>query len=107
MKILFDQNVPKDLIPYLSGHTVTRAYQLGWQAEQDGPLLKKGEAAGFQVFITSDKNISRQQNLRGLTIAIVELARTNWPQIAPHVGKIVASVNSCVAGSYIRVNFRD
>lgn len=107
MKVLFDQNVPKNLIPYLSGHTVTRAYQLGWEAEKDGPLLTKGEAAGFQVFITGDKNIPQQQNLSGRTIGIVELARTNWPEVKPHVDKIVASVNSCVAGSYIRVRFGD
>jgi hypothetical protein len=105
MKVLFDQNVPKNLIPYLSAHEVTRSYALGWQNDKDGTLLKKAESAGFQVFVTGDKNIVYQQNLSSLAISVVELSRTNWPQVKPHVHRIVDSVNSCVAGSYIRVAF--
>ena len=105
MKVLFDQNVPKNLIPYLGAHNVTRSYALGWQDDKDGTLRKKAESSGFQVFGTGDKKIVHQQNLSKLTIAVVELNRTNWSQIKPHVQRIAASVDSCVAGSYIRVDF--
>ena len=31
MRILFDHGTPAPLIPFLEGHTVTKAKELGWE----------------------------------------------------------------------------
>jgi hypothetical protein len=102
MKILFDQNVPRPLWRYLTGHLVSTAYAMGWDRAVNGELLQIAVAAGFDVFITGDRNLSYQQNL-GERKIIVELTRNNWPCVKPHVDEIAAAVNSCIPGSYTRV----
>lgn len=62
MRILFDQGTPAPLIPFLEGHTVTQAKDLGWDKLVNGELLKSAEEAGFEVILTTDKNIAAQQN---------------------------------------------
>jgi hypothetical protein len=56
MRILFDQGTPEPLIPFLTGHTVTKAKDAGWERLVNGGLLKAAEAAGFEVLVTTDKN---------------------------------------------------
>ena len=40
---------------------------------ENGELLKAGEAAGFDVMVTSDQNIVHQQNLTRRRLALVVL----------------------------------
>jgi hypothetical protein len=62
MRILFDHGTPAPLIPFLTGHTVTKAKDAGWYRLMNGALLKAAEEAGFEVLLTTDKNIVTQQN---------------------------------------------
>ena len=39
------------------GHVVRTAYQQGWDALANGELLRKAEEAGFDVLLTTDKNL--------------------------------------------------
>jgi len=64
MRSLFDHGTPSPLIPFLTGHNVTKAKDAGWDRLVNGELLK---AAGFEVFIMADKNIRYQQNLARLS----------------------------------------
>jgi hypothetical protein len=43
----------------------------------NGELLKAAEEAGFEVLLTTDKNMAAQQNLTKHTIAIVALGIRN------------------------------
>lgn len=74
MRILFDQGTPEPFRKYLAKHAVRTAYEEGWSRLRNGDLLTAAEAAGFEVFVTTDKNIRYQQNLEGRQIAIVVLA---------------------------------
>jgi hypothetical protein len=38
---------------------------MGWDRLTNGELLAAAESAGFDAMITADRNIRRQQNLRG------------------------------------------
>ena len=71
--ILFDTCVPRPLRNCLAGHNVRRAQQQGWGGLKNGELLRAAEVDGFEVFVTSDKNLSYQQNLSGRQIAILVL----------------------------------
>ena len=59
MLVLFDNGTPRGIARFLQGHTVE--------------LLTAAEAVGFDMLITTDKNIRYQQNLTGRRIAIVVL----------------------------------
>ena len=55
--------------------TPTLTYQEGWDKLRNGELLAAAEAAGFGLFLTTDKNIRCQQNLAGRKIAVVVLGQ--------------------------------
>lgn len=73
MLVLFDQGTPAPLRHALVGHAVETAYERGWSSLNNGELIAAAEAAGFEVLVTTDKNLKYQQNLTGRCIAIVVL----------------------------------
>jgi hypothetical protein len=66
-------------------------------------LLTAAEEAGFDVLVTTDKKIRYQQNLTGRKIAIVALGSGQWPELRPHVARILDTINAATAGSYAEV----
>ena len=78
MKVFFDNNVPAPLRSQLRGHQVTTARQMSWQELKNGDLLRAAEMAGFEVFVTGDKNLAYQQNLAGRKISLVVLPIIHW-----------------------------
>jgi hypothetical protein len=103
MLVLFDHSVPAPLSPHLAGHTVIEARERGWDTLSNGDLLAEAERAGFDVFLTADKNIQYQQNLAGRKIAVVVLSTPQWPVVRLHAAKVAAAVNTATRGSYVEV----
>jgi hypothetical protein len=84
MLILFDHGTPRSVARWLQDHTVVEAMARGWDQLSNGELLKAAEEAGFDVLLTTDKNIRYQQNLKGRRLAIVVLG--NPPLNAALIG---------------------
>lgn len=105
MRVLFDQATPVPIRPHLEGHEVRTAAQQGWDTLKNGELLAAAEAGGFDVLLTTDKNMPYQQNLAGRKIAVVVLGQQQWPSIRPHVGRIVEAIEAAMPGSYTEVEF--
>jgi hypothetical protein len=105
MRILFDQATPVPIRPYLAGHTVRTAAEQGWDKLRYGDLLNAAEEAGFDLLLTTDKNIRYQQNLAGRKLAIMVLGRQQWPQLRAHIQLILDAVNAAPSGSYAEVVF--
>ena len=103
MLVLFDQSTPVPVRTFLKGHTVQTAWQRGWDKLKNGALLNAAEDAGFEVFVTPDKNIRQQQNLKTHSIAIVVLGNPQWPVLRNHIDRVVAAVNAAKPGTYIEV----
>jgi hypothetical protein len=103
MRILFDHGTPSGIARSLAGHEVTEAIERGWDRISNGELLTKGEAAGFQILLTTDKRMQYQQNLRGRKIAIVVLGNSAWRIVRKHLDRITATVNAATPGSYAEV----
>jgi hypothetical protein len=104
MLVLFDNGTPRTLARYLiDHHTVTEARARGWEELENGELLNEAEAAGFEVLVTTDRNIRHQQNLAGRKIALVVLGKGRWSIIKPHVAQIVAAINAATPGSFAEV----
>jgi hypothetical protein len=100
VNILFDQGTPVPLRRYLTGHTITTAYDQGWSNLTNGQLLDATEQAGYQLLITTDQNLRYQQNLTGRQLAILVLGSTSWPRIQAYVATIRDAVEHIGIGVY-------
>ena len=103
MRILFDNGTPRGVASALPGHTVEEARSRGWDTLRNGELLDAAEAAGFDVLLTTDRNIPHQQNLTGRKIAIVILGKGRWRLIRHTLPAIAAAVVAVTPGSFTEV----
>lgn len=103
MRILFDQGVPRGLTAWLHDHEVTEARKLKWERISNGALLRLAEEAGFNVLVTTDKNVRYQQNLAGRKISIVVLGNSPWWLVRQHLDEIDVAVNAVLPGSFAEV----
>ena len=87
----------------LKGHVVVEAVERGWERLENGALLDAAEAAGFEIFVTADKNMRYQQNLAGRKIAVVVLGHAQWPILRRYVDRVVVALNGATPGSYSEV----
>ena len=71
MRILLDECIPRKLKNSLSNHECRGVPEEGWSGKKNGELLTLAERSGFQVFITIDRGIEYQQNLKPRSIAVV------------------------------------
>jgi hypothetical protein len=91
------------MLVLIDRHTVTEARARGWEELENGDLLREAEAAGFEVLVTTDRDLSYQQNLKGRRIAIVVLGLGRWSLIRHRVSEVVEAVNAATPGSFIEV----
>ncbi len=104
MRILFDQGTPVPLRQYLTEHVVTTAYEEGWSNMSNGELLKSAEDKGYQILVTTDRNLRYQQNLSDRQIAIVVLLSTSWPKIRMQTDKVCGVINVIKLGDYVEIS---
>ena len=104
MRILFDNGTPSPIARSLEGHDIIYARRVGWHELGNGELIVTAEEAGYDVLLSTDKNIRYQQNLAHRKIAIVVLTEQQWPNVKPHLEKIAAAVKAATPGSYAEVD---
>lgn len=73
MKLLLDECIDWRLAREIVGHEVTTARQQGWTTIKNGELLKLATDARFDAFVTVDRNLSFQQHVSALRLAVVVL----------------------------------
>jgi predicted nuclease of predicted toxin-antitoxin system len=71
MKLLLDECVPEDLKDFISGHEVASVAEMGWKGIKNGELMHVAVDAGFEAFLTADKNIRHQQNISKYQISVI------------------------------------
>jgi hypothetical protein len=86
VRVLFDQGTPVPLRHLLSNNQIETAFERGWHTLRNGELLAAAERSGFEILITTDKNLPYQQNLSAYSIAIIVLSSTSCPRIQRAVG---------------------
>ena len=104
MRVLFANGTPRGVRTALTDPVVEEASARGWDTLRNGDLLDAAEAAGFEVFVTTDRNLIYQQNLTTRTIAIVVLGKGRWRLISNRLAAIAAAVASATPGSVIAVD---
>jgi predicted nuclease of predicted toxin-antitoxin system len=105
VRILLDECVDWRLSRAIAGHDVKTAKQMGWASIKNGELLALASKR-FDVFVTADRNLSYQQNVEALPIAIVVLhAKTNrLADLLPLVPNLLAIIVSAKPGAVVTVN---
>src|SRR5713101_7750761 len=107
MRVRFDQATPVPIRQSLKGHTVRTAREQGWSTLANGELLRVAEETGFEVLLTTDKDLAYQQNLKGRKIAIVVLGRGRWRLIKPMLPQVAAAIDVAKPGSCTVVEIPD
>ena len=104
MKLLLDECVTRHLKRDLVGHEVHTVEEAGFKGLENGDLLKAASGV-YEVLITVDQNLPYQQNIAGLTIAILILAarRNSYVRLKPLVPKALSALESIKAGDVIRI----
>lgn len=72
MRILVDECVDWRILRDLTDHETKTVKQLGWEHVDDGALLSLASTQ-FDVFLTVDKELPREQNIASFDIAVVVL----------------------------------
>ena len=70
MKVFVDECVNKLLMAHLIGHTVVHITDTSLRGTQNGELLQM-ISSDYEVFLTIDRNIPFQQNLRRFSLAFI------------------------------------
>jgi hypothetical protein len=83
---------------------VVEATERGWDRLTNGDLIAAAEDAGFEVLLTTDKNMRYQQNLKDRKIAFVVIGNQQWPTLRRHIEMVVLAVNAATPGSYAEVD---
>lgn len=73
MKLLLDENVPRQLKRDILDHEVYTVKEKGWNGKLNGELLKLMLADQFEVLVTADKNLQHQQNFKTYPIPVIVL----------------------------------
>jgi hypothetical protein len=104
MKLLLDECVVRDLKIDLAGHEVSTAVEAGFGGLENGQLLRAA-AGKYDVFITVDRNLPFQQNIRSLQIAVLIFTSTGitYTDLKPLVPGILSRLSTIKAGNIYRV----
>ena len=79
--------------------------QKGWAGLRNGDLLRRAAAAGFEVFVTGDRNLTYQQNLSGSPLRIIVLvAKSNrLDDLLPLIPALLLAIEGARPGEIRRV----
>lgn len=105
MRVLLDEQLPVDLAKNLAEHDVRSVKDEDWKGLSNGELLARAEDAGFQVFVTSDRNLQHQQDLSRTTLGVVVLmAPTNkLEDLRPLIPRALEAMTRISSGKAIRI----
>jgi len=89
VRILLDENLPVELAVELTGHEVTTVTGLGWQGIKNSELMRRAQGR-FEVLVTMDRNLERQQNIPGFEAAILVLVAHSNRMV--HLRRLVPAI---------------
>ena len=97
MRILVDECLPEDLVAWLPEWDLRMVQRIGWAGVKNGELLRRAEGE-FDLFLTADKNLRYQQNLKGRRLAILVLPSNRLKVLRSMTAEIGAAIARIVPG---------
>jgi predicted nuclease of predicted toxin-antitoxin system len=104
MKVLLDECLPKKLKREITGHDVVTVPEQGWAGKKNGELLGLAKTE-FDVFITIDQNLTAQQNLNNIDLAIIVLASLSnrLEVLKPLIPKVQEALTTIQMGDVVTI----
>jgi hypothetical protein len=105
VRVLLDEQLPRQLAGHVVGYDVRTVQQQSWAGLKNGVLLTVAEAADFAVFVTGDRNLEYQQNLTNRQIGVVVLAAASnaLEDLLPLIPEMLAAIERVRPGQVLRV----
>jgi predicted nuclease of predicted toxin-antitoxin system len=104
MKVLLDENLAHRLRNNLGEHEVFTVGYRGWAGLKNGELLRIAEENGIEVFLTGDRTLLHEQNLKGRNLGIVALSSVEWEILKNCLPAIVSAIENALPGSFQEVD---
>ena len=101
--VLLDEPVAEDLRHHLLPHTVETVGYRGLKGTTNGELLRIAEAAGFDILLTSDKNIPHQNNISVFRIAVIVVYSNVLEHLLPSIDPIRDAIERIQPGQVVYV----
>lgn len=99
MRVLLDENLPRDLVTELTAHDVTTVQAAGWSGIDNGKLLRRAHGR-FDVLLTMDLGLRYQQSLKTsqLSILIIRARSNRMIHLKPLVDGILMALEDLRPG---------
>lgn len=105
MRVLLDESIPHRLRELFEGgvEVVTVSYR-GWRGTRNDELLARARSE-FDAFITTDRGIPHQQNLRDFEMGIVvlEAPSNRLEDLAQLMTQVNAALRTLKRGQIVRI----
>ena len=77
----------------------------GWAGLKNGELLRRAADAGFEVFLTADRNLEFQQNLSQTRLRVILLVAPSnaLEDLLPLIPGLLAAISKSRPGRIVRV----
>src|SRR5687767_1363244 len=106
MRILLDECLPTRLRDAIAAHEVRTVKQMGWLGVKNGSLLNLiSDSGSFDLFVTMDRNLPREQNISDLPFAIVILrAKSNrFEDTQPLMPELIRRLHEARPGQALEI----
>ena len=105
MRLLLDECLPRKLKNHLPEHECSTVPEQGWAGKKNGELLLLAEKSGFEIFLTLDRGVEYEQNLKGREIAVVLISAksSRLADLLPRIPAILTALRSVRVGRLVRV----
>jgi len=105
MKILLDECIPRKFKNSLADHECLTVPEAGLAGKKNGELLSIAEHQEYTIFLTMDKGVEYEQNLkhRGIAIMILRAKSNRVVDLLPLVPDRLRQMGSIRAGQIVRI----
>lgn len=100
MKILLDECLPRRLKDHLKEFGTFTASEKGWASLKNGALLRAAINDSFDIFLTVDKKLEYEQNMKlfNITVVVFDVPRNKIELITPLLEKFKSQINNYIKG---------
>ena len=106
MRILLDECLPVDYRHSFPGHEAHTVEWAGFKGKKNGELLQAAENGGYQVRLTVDQGIPRQQTTTDRKISIILIrSRTNQMEdLLPLAAAVLKALDFIQPGQSVQIS---
>ena len=106
MKVLLDENMTKKVkLDFGPEYQVQTTQELGWGGKSNGELFRLLTLNDFEAFITADKNLKHQQNIKNfsVTVFVLDAKDNRHGTIQPLIEKVKSHLSKDIKLEIIEI----